>query len=88
MGTIGTIWGLRPDGSFWQFDEDFGIELAPLPEELEVQALVFGSDRHLWLKALLPVRPESAAPCTLCGGRARLGEVSLCAACHGLGWIP
>jgi hypothetical protein len=29
MGTIGATWLLRPDGTFWEVDDDFGRGLAP-----------------------------------------------------------
>jgi hypothetical protein len=86
IGTIGMIWGIRPDGSFWQFDEDSGRELASLPEEHELEALVFGVRRHPWLEELLPVRPTGAVGCARCEGSGSLGEVSLCPDCRGLGW--
>ena len=85
MGTIGIIWGLRPDGSFWQFDADFDVQLSPLPEEQELEALVWGAERHPWLSELLPVRPGNAAPCSFCQGKAKFG-VFLCPTCRGLGW--
>ena len=88
MGTIGAIWGLRADGSVWHFDEDWGLPLSPLPNELELQALVFGVDRHPWLQELLPVRSANARNCSHCAGRGRLAEVSICPICHGLGWVP
>jgi hypothetical protein len=52
MGTIGMIWGLRPDGSFWMFDQDFEVALEPLPADCETQALVWGARRFPWLSAL------------------------------------
>jgi len=87
MGTIGVIWGLRPDGTFWQFDEDFGLELAPLPTELELEAIVWGTYRHPWLKELLPGRPATATTCPFCNGQARISPVFLCPTCRGLGWV-
>ena len=87
MGTIGVIWGLRTDGTFWQFDEDWGLELTLLPQELTVQALVYGSQRHPWLAELLPMRPTDAGRCDFCRGTGKLGRASLCQKCQGLGWI-
>jgi hypothetical protein len=31
MGTIGSTWMLRPDGTFWDADADLGKPLTPLP---------------------------------------------------------
>jgi hypothetical protein len=90
MGTIGMIWGLRPDGTFWQFDADFGTPLSPLPEELQINAIVYGEKRHPWLNPIVPVRPATATSCQACEGRGAfpvtVGEV-LCSNCHGLGWV-
>jgi hypothetical protein len=90
MGTIGMIWGLRPDGTFWQFDEDFVLDLSPLPQEQETLALANGARRHHWLRAAFPIRPAAATTCPDCQGRASfpvtVGEV-MCPSCSGLGWV-
>lgn len=90
MGTIGVIWGLRSDGTFWQFDEDFGLAFAPLPQEQETIALAYGAKRHSWLREALPVRPAAAIACQSCQGRASfpidVGE-RMCPSCSGLGWV-
>src|SRR3954469_6703445 len=71
MGTIGATWLLRPDGTFWDVDDDSGKPLQPLPAELHVTALVAGTERHHWLNELLPVRPSNAVDCGPCNGRGR-----------------
>ena len=90
FGTIGYIWGLRPDGTLWQIDQDFGLPFEQLAEEWEINAIVYGIDRYPWLNALLPVRPEFANTCLVCDGRAKfkatVGYI-VCSACHGLGWV-
>lgn len=96
MGTIGAVWLLRPDGTFWDVDSDFGKPLARLPEELEIQALVAGTKRYPWLAELLPARPASAEDCRLCSGtgQVRPSNVTgrdedgvLCPNCNALGWV-
>ncbi len=87
MGTIGMIWGLRPDGSFWMFDSDFDVELAPLPSDCETQALVWGARRFNWLSGLLPIRETDATDCISCGGSGQLSVTWMCPRCDGLGWI-
>jgi hypothetical protein len=87
MGTIGSIWMLRPDGTFWDADADFGKPLTPLPEESQVMALVWGVERFPWLAELLPSRPSEATSCSECAGQGRLGNLPvLCPTCSGLGW--
>jgi hypothetical protein len=95
MGTIGTIWMLRPDGTFWEADEDFGKPLAPLPRELETTAIVAGTERFPWLKELLPARPPDAADCSFCEGRGQFVPTNalpgskgiFCSKCQALGWL-
>jgi hypothetical protein len=87
MGTIGSIWMLRPDGTLWDADADFGKPLTPLPETARIKALVWGVERFPWLAELLPARPSDAASCSDCSGSGRLGNSSLlCQTCEGLGW--
>jgi len=86
MGTIGVIWGLRPDGTFWRFDEDFDVPLSPLPEDRELEAIVWGVERHTWLSELLPPKPTNAVSCSFCHGQVKFG-VMLCPTCRGLGWV-
>lgn len=86
MGTIGMIWGLRPDGSFWMFDQDFEVTLEPLPANCEMQALVWGARRFPWLSALLPVRLPQTPDCTSCNGTGFLSATWMCPRCDGLGW--
>jgi len=87
MGTVGMIWGLRPDGSFWMFDQDFEVDLAPLPDDCEIQALVWGARRFPWLSVLLPVRAPQHADCSACRGTGQLSATWMCPRCEGLGWI-
>jgi hypothetical protein len=95
MGTIGAIWMLRPDGTFWDADADFGKPLTPLSLELETTAIVAGTERFPWLKELLPARPPDAADCSLCGGRGVLvpknappgSSGAFCPKCQALGWL-
>ncbi len=95
MGTVGTIWMLRPDGTFWEADEDWGLPFRPLASELELTALVVGSERYPWLTDLLPRRRLEDEDCTTCRGRGSLvspNNISpdakgvLCPDCHALGW--
>jgi hypothetical protein len=83
MGTIGAIWLLRPDGTFWDVDDDFGKPLTPLPEDNHLIALVWGKERYPWLSELLPPRPADAVTCGNCRGLP-----VMCPECRGLGWRP
>jgi hypothetical protein len=96
MGTIGAIWMLRPDGTLWDADADFGKPLTPLSEEFHTIAVVEGTDRFPWLAELLPARPPGARDCTACSGRgffetgyteAPFASRILCQTCHALGWV-
>jgi hypothetical protein len=93
MGTIGAVWLIRPDGSLWEVDDDFGRPLHPLPAEFHVTAIVAGIERHKWLAELLPARPSNAIDCADCRGRGRIFAVPesngfvYCPACKALGWI-
>lgn len=90
MGSLGAIWGLRPDGTFWEFDEGCEVPLTVLPEEREVLALAYGAERHLWLAPLLPIRPSIASDCTFCNGNRRFSVAvgyAMCPECSGLGWF-
>lgn len=87
MGTIGSIWMLRPDGTLWDADADWGKPLTPLAEQWWTQALVYGVDRFPWLAELLPKRSPESVTCSLCKGIARSPDGNiLCPECHGLGW--
>ncbi len=92
MGTIGTTWLLRADGTFWEVDTEFAKPLTPLPKELEFQALAYGAEKFPWLAVLFPSRPPDLSACELCKG-ARLiipndQNVSLaCPNCNGVGWV-
>ena len=85
LGTIGLIWGLRPDGSLWEFDSDSERPLARLPDEYSIMALVAGTERYPWLAELLPVRPANAIDCPICAGVGRFG-IQFCEPCRALGW--
>jgi hypothetical protein len=85
MGTIGSIFMLRPDDSFWDADADWGKPLAPLAEEWHMRALIWGVERFPWLAELLPARPADAASCPDCDGTGHRGH---CVKCGGLGWTP
>ena len=91
--TIGSIWLLRPDGSFWDVDDDSGKPLQPLAEQWQLTALVAGAERHHWLRELVPQRPPGAGDCPGCGGAGKLRTGSdaehfvYCPACQALGWI-
>lgn len=89
FGTIGVVWLLRSDGTFWRSDADAGLELEPLPPELHAAALIAGARRYPWLSPLLPARPEDATDCASCGGRGWVGpgNVIICDKCLALGWI-
>jgi hypothetical protein len=87
MGTLGAVWMLRPDGTFWTADADFGMPFEPLPTEWHIPALAYGLKRFAWLAELLPQRPADARDCPFCGGSRFLGPYEvLCHPCNGLGW--
>ena len=95
MGTLGSTWLLRPDGSLWDVDADFEKPLTPLPDELRITALVAGSQRYPWLAELLPQRPDAARDCRKCGGRGMITPAGaphsaqgiFCSDCSALGWV-
>src|SRR4051812_33696896 len=68
MGTIGSLWMMRPDGTLWDVDLDWDKPFAPLPDELHITALVAGAERFPWLKELVPERPATARDCPVCNG--------------------
>jgi hypothetical protein len=94
MGTIGGIWMLRPDGSFWDADMEWRKPLTPLPSDLHITALVAGTERYPWLAELLPPRPVDARDCMRCGGRGTFvpsnalpgSDGVFCPECKALGW--
>ena len=97
MATLGIIWGLRPDGTFWKFDADCDLPLTPLEEEWEIPALRVGTERYQWLSGLIPHRPWwRIKACSGCDGSGWVikGAVvvlglrggGVCAKCRGLGW--
>ncbi len=91
MGTIGSVWLLRADGTFWEVDSDFGRPLTPLAPHLENQALAYGTERYPWLEVLLPKRPRHLPPCGKCAGRRLVVPVNAitsfaCPECNGVGW--
>jgi hypothetical protein len=92
LGTIGSTWLLRPDGTFWDVDDDFGKPLQPLAREFHSTALVAGVERHPWLAELLPSRPNQAVDCSDCAGTGRLfvknepTNFIHCFTCGALGW--
>ena len=67
-GTIGLIVGLRPDGTLWQFDEEWDVPLSALPEDQVIASIIRGSRRFSWLEAALPARPKAAETCGFCKG--------------------
>lgn len=90
MGTIGEVWLLRADGSFWRADSDWGLELEPLAANLHTMAIVYGMMRYPWLKDALPPRPPDALVCGDCEGtgQVRANLVVYCSVCGALGWVP
>ena len=88
MGTIGAIWLSRPDGMFWEVDDDSGRPLQPLPVQFQTSALVAGARRHARILELLPTRPAHAVDCTACGGHGLIANAAYCSACSALGWLP
>jgi hypothetical protein len=93
MGTIGSVWLLRPDGDLFDVDSDFGKPLTPLPACLHVTAIAVGCERYPWLRELLPARPANARDCQVCGGSGRIsvpGNAApgiICDRCQALGWL-
>jgi hypothetical protein len=90
MGTLGATWLLRPDGTLWDVDDEWGRPIAPLSPEWHHAALLSGAERHPWLAELIPPRPADALPCATCNGRGRLGGGGgvFCPTCHARGWYP
>jgi hypothetical protein len=87
MGSLGALWMLRADGTFWDVDADADKPLQPLPEALHTTALVAGAQRHPWLAELLPMKPPGARECETCGGRGMLSASRIfCPHCDALGW--
>jgi hypothetical protein len=84
MGTIGATWLLRPDGSIWDVDDEFGRPIAPLPSEWHHAAIRCGAQRHPWLAELIPARPPAATDCPTCKGRDDFPVI--CPDCFFRGW--
>jgi hypothetical protein len=89
FGTLGEVWLLRPDGSLWRVDSEWGLTLEPLPTDLHTPAIIAGARLYPWLAAVLPQRPSTAVDCTECGGAGTVGPGSawFCRTCGGLGWV-
>lgn len=95
MGTIGAVWLLRPDGTLWEVDDDFGRPLVPLAPEWHHAAMVYGATRYPWLAELIPPRPADALTCPTCKGHRWIpfaGSTDphglICHECRGRGWHP
>ncbi len=89
FGTLGEVWLLRPDGTLWRCDSDWGRDVEPLPDELHLVALVEGVARYPWLRELLPERPQDAVICNACDGTGRIARgATFCPSCGALGWRP
>jgi len=93
MGTIGAVWVLRPDGTLWDVDDDFGRPLVPLAQEWHHAAIVSGAQRYPWLAEVIPPAPAGASPCPTCNGRGLLpiqgsSDGVFCPACYARGWLP
>jgi hypothetical protein len=86
MGTIGAIWLLRSDGTFWDVDDDSGRPIGPLAPEWHHAAIRCGAERHPWLVELIPSRPQTAIDCSFCQGKGDVGF--LCPECFARGWKP
>lgn len=89
LGTLGEIWALRPDGSFWSiFDEKSVME--PLEEKHIKMAIAVGIWRFPWLKSLLPEKSFDDVECPYCKGLGKIGDRanwSLCYTCEAKGFI-
>jgi len=93
MGTIGAVWLLRPDGTFWDVDDDFGRPIAPLAPEWHHAAIVCGARRYPWLAELIPPPPAGALPCATCNSHGLIpvqgsSDGVFCSECHARGWRP
>ena len=95
MGTIGAVWILRPDGSFWESDDEINQTLVPLSLEWQHAALACGATRFEWIAPLVPQRPVSAITCLTCQGVGKIfvagsdaGSGVFCPACFARGWNP
>ena len=83
---------LRPDGSFIYLDEETEKVTEVFDPKFILVALVNGSEKYPELKALLPVRPDTAIDCDNCQGTGRfifesqLYKQAFCGTCSGLGW--
>lgn len=91
MGTLGATWLLRPDGTFWDVDDDLGKPITPLAPEWHVAALRLGAQRHPWLAEIICPRPPAALACPSCNGSGDLAieeqeATFICPACFGKGW--
>lgn len=82
---------LTPEGEVLEAEDSQRI--TRVDEPLRTMFLVAGAERYPELKALLPVRPESAVACEVCGGTGWRSlepgqEAHLrCWDCRALGWV-
>ena len=87
FGTIGSLYMLKPDGTFWQA-EDETSPFSPLTSAHEISAIVLASrGPYPWLSVLIPPRPNSAIECTDCSGIGYWSPGWVCGPCRGLGWV-
>jgi hypothetical protein len=94
MGTLGSIWMLRPDGTLWDAYADTDKPLQSLEDRFHLMALAMGTERYPWLCELLPQRPADAIDCPYCKGAGEIVPANavhgsggfLCTACDALGW--
>jgi hypothetical protein len=85
-----SVIGLRPDGSFILWEEEPPSLRALSNAFLQRMALCQGIKHYPQLAVLLPLRPDEAVTCSLCGGSGKLpGASKFICVCGGIGWsIP
>jgi hypothetical protein len=98
LGSIGFDSAMMSDGSVWTWDEGSGPAQAQETEykiagEKERLMVLVGAQSRIYpeLMAILPIRPQDATDCAVCGGTGyayQQGEVNVvCRDCGCMGWV-